>query len=120
MCVTPESSSAVSLFFSSDGLLGLGQQDIFTTVMDDQGNIQEIINLGVPINSNMDDFSFFLNDSGETGFIASNREGGMGDDDIYNSMQNIFSDETELDEIDEEFENFDQVEEDIEDEEFLM
>ncbi|MGH2666259.1 OmpA family protein [Flavobacterium sp.] len=72
-----------NLFFSSDGLLGLGQLDIFTTVLNDEGNIQDIINLGVPVNSNMDDFSFFLNDSGETGFIASNREGGMGDDDIY-------------------------------------
>lgn len=72
-----------NLFFSSDGLQGLGQLDIFTTVMDLDGNIQEIVNLGVPVNSPMDDFSFFLNDSGETGFIASNREGGMGDDDIY-------------------------------------
>ncbi len=72
-----------NLFFSSDGLQGLGQLDIFTTVLDDKGNIQEIINLGVPVNSNMDDFSFFLSDSGETGFISSNREGGMGDDDIY-------------------------------------
>ncbi|WP_300571099.1 OmpA family protein [Flavobacterium sp.] len=72
-----------NLFFSSDGLQGLGQLDIFTTVLDDKGNIQEIINLGMPVNSNMDDFSFFLNDSGETGYIASNREGGVGDDDIY-------------------------------------
>lgn len=72
-----------NLFFSSDGLQGLGQLDIFTTVNDQDGNIQEIINLGVPVNSPMDDFSFFLNESGETGFIASNREGGMGDDDIY-------------------------------------
>lgn len=72
-----------NLFFSSDGLQGLGQLDIFTTVLDMDGNIQEIVNLGVPVNSPMDDFSFFLNDTGETGFIASNREGGMGDDDIY-------------------------------------
>lgn len=72
-----------NLFFSSDGLQGLGQLDIFTTVLDDEGNIQEIINLGVPVNSPMDDFAFFLNDSGETGFISSNREGGKGDDDIY-------------------------------------
>jgi len=72
-----------NLFFSSDGLQGLGQLDIFTSVNDDEGNLLEIINLGVPINSNMDDFSFFLSDSGETGFIASNREGGKGDDDIY-------------------------------------
>ncbi|WP_428225282.1 OmpA family protein [Flavobacterium sp.] len=72
-----------NLFFSSDGLQGLGELDIFTTVLDDEGNIQEIINLGVPVNSNTDDFAFFLNDSGETGFISSNREGGKGDDDIY-------------------------------------
>ncbi|MFC7772861.1 OmpA family protein [Flavobacterium sp. GCM10027622] len=72
-----------NLFFSSDGLQGLGQLDIFTTVNDQEGTIQEIINLGVPVNSPMDDFSFFLNESGETGFISSNREGGIGDDDIY-------------------------------------
>jgi len=72
-----------NLFFSSDGLQGLGQLDIFATVLDEEGKIQEIINLGSPVNSPMDDFSFFLSDSGETGFIASNREGGIGDDDIY-------------------------------------
>ncbi|MCL9810091.1 OmpA family protein [Flavobacterium luminosum] len=72
-----------NLFFSSDGLLGLGELDIFSTILDENGNVSEIINLGVPINSNMDDFSFFMNDNGETGFIASNREGGKGDDDIY-------------------------------------
>jgi outer membrane protein OmpA-like peptidoglycan-associated protein/tetratricopeptide (TPR) repeat protein len=72
-----------NLFFSSDGLQGIGQLDIFTTVLDDKNEIQEIINLGVPINSNLDDFSFFLNENGENGFISSNREGGKGDDDIY-------------------------------------
>lgn len=72
-----------NLFFSSDGLQGLGQLDIFTTVLDEEGNIQDVVNLGIPVNSPMDDFSFFLNDSGENGFISSNREGGVGDDDIY-------------------------------------
>jgi outer membrane protein OmpA-like peptidoglycan-associated protein len=72
-----------NLFFSSDGLPGIGQLDIFTTVLDDKNNIQEIINLGVPINSNLDDFSFFLNENGENGYISSNRTGGKGDDDIY-------------------------------------
>ncbi len=33
----------------------------------------------------------------------------MSDDDVYNAMQNIFSDEIGLEEVDEEFENFDQV-----------
>ena len=43
----------------------------------------------------------------------------MSDDDVYNAMQNIFSDEIGLEEVDEEFENFDQVD-DIEDDVLLM
>ena len=46
----------------------------------------------------------------ELKFAAQN----MSDDDVYNAMQNIFSDEIGLEEVDEEFENFDQVD-DIED-----
>ena len=71
------------LFFSSDGHLGLGLLDIFGTVSDNNNNIVSILNLGVPVNSNKDDFSFFMNDDGLTGYIASNRDGGVGDDDIY-------------------------------------
>ncbi|WP_100611757.1 OmpA family protein [Confluentibacter lentus] len=70
------------LFFSSDGHVGLGLLDIFGTVSDNN-NIVNVLNLGVPVNSNKDDFSFFMNDDGLTGYIASNRDGGVGDDDIY-------------------------------------
>lgn len=70
------------LFFSSDGHLGLGLLDIFATVSDNN-TIVSILNLGVPVNSNKDDFSFFMNEDGLTGYMASNREGGIGDDDIY-------------------------------------
>src|SRR5205807_9754545 len=55
----------------------------------------------------------------ELKFAAQN----MSDDDIYNSMQNVLSDEFELNEIEEEFEIFDDVEdsedEDIEDEDIV-
>ncbi|MFD2725627.1 OmpA family protein [Hyunsoonleella rubra] len=71
------------LFFSSDGHLGLGLLDIFATVYDENNLLSSVVNLGLPINSNKDDFSFFMNDDGLTGYMASNREGGMGDDDIY-------------------------------------
>ncbi|MEP5341107.1 MAG: OmpA family protein [Algibacter sp.] len=71
------------LFFSSDGHLGLGLLDIFGTVSDSNNTIVSILNLGVPVNSNKDDFSFFMNDDGLSGYIASNRDGGVGDDDIY-------------------------------------
>ncbi len=71
------------LFFSSDGHLGLGLLDIFATVNDENGTLNDVVNLGIPVNSSKDDFSFFMNDDGITGYIASNRDGGLGDDDIY-------------------------------------
>ncbi|MFI1773629.1 OmpA family protein [Thalassobellus citreus] len=73
------------LFFSSDGHTGLGLLDIFGTIKDenDTEKFVDVINLGVPVNSNKDDFSFTMNTNGITGYFASNRTGGRGSDDIY-------------------------------------
>jgi outer membrane protein OmpA-like peptidoglycan-associated protein/tetratricopeptide (TPR) repeat protein len=72
-----------ALFFSSDGHPGLGLLDVFGTVSDANSNIVSVLNLGVPVNSRKDDFSFFMNDNGLSGYFASNRDGGVGSDDIY-------------------------------------
>lgn len=72
-----------TLFFSSDGHIGLGLQDIFATIVNDSNEIVDVINLGDPINSSKDDFSFTMSANGTSGYFASNRAGGMGDDDIY-------------------------------------
>ncbi|GGZ70690.1 OmpA family protein [Algibacter mikhailovii] len=72
------------LFFSSDGHTGLGLLDIFATIKgEDEQTIVDVINLGVPVNSNNDDFAFTMNPDGITGYFASNRKGGKGSDDIY-------------------------------------
>ncbi|MDP5158660.1 MAG: OmpA family protein [Flaviramulus sp.] len=72
------------LFFSSDGHTGLGLLDIFATIKnEDDDTIADVINLGTPVNSNEDDFSFSMNTDGITGYFASNRRGGRGSDDIY-------------------------------------
>lgn len=72
------------LFFSSDGHTGLGLLDIFATIKgEDEESIVDVINLGVPVNSNKDDFAFSMNANGITGYFASNRQGGRGSDDIY-------------------------------------
>ncbi|SFZ91467.1 WD40-like Beta Propeller Repeat [Flaviramulus basaltis] len=73
------------LFFSSDGHTGLGLLDIFATIKgeEDEESIVDVINLGTPVNSNADDFSFSMNPNGITGYFASNRQGGRGSDDIY-------------------------------------
>jgi len=71
------------LFFSSDGHVGFGQMDIFSSIKDASGNYVDVINLGSPINSSADDFGFYVEDNGAQGYISSNRKGGKGGDDIY-------------------------------------
>ncbi len=80
---TPFINNEGILFFSSDGHLGLGLLDIFGTVADDTNTITDVVNLGVPVNSEKDDFCFTMNKDGVTGYFSSNRRGGRGDDDIY-------------------------------------
>lgn len=72
-----------TLFFSSDGHVGFGLLDIFATIEDENNSVVNILNLGEPINSLNDDFSYYLSEEGFDGYISSNREGGIGDDDIY-------------------------------------
>ncbi|MBT8316451.1 MAG: OmpA family protein [Lutibacter sp.] len=72
-----------TLFFSSDGHVGFGLLDVFATISDENNSIVNILNLGEPINSSKDDFSYYLSKEGFDGYISSNREGGVGDDDIY-------------------------------------
>jgi len=77
----PFMSSEGILYIASDGHPGLGGLDVFATA----GN--EIENLGEPINSSYDDFTFVVNDSTRVGYFASNRKQGMGSDDIYKFLK---------------------------------
>jgi outer membrane protein OmpA-like peptidoglycan-associated protein len=71
------------LYFSSNGHVGLGGLDVFEVPIDEENGFQEVKNVGQPINSNKDDFSYIVNEETQKGFFASNRRGGKGDDDIY-------------------------------------
>ena len=71
------------LFFASDGHVGIGGLDIYEVAIDEEGKFLDVVNMGIPINSNKDDFSYIANKGSVKGFFASNREGGKGDDDIY-------------------------------------
>jgi outer membrane protein OmpA-like peptidoglycan-associated protein len=68
------------LFFASDGHKGLGGLDIFM-VKRDAYSQPVLTNLGAPFNSNMDDCFFIMGK--ELGYLSSNREGGLGNFDIY-------------------------------------
>lgn len=78
----PYISSNNTLYFSSNGHLGLGGMDVFFTKEID-GKMAPIRNVGIPVNSNADDFAFSINEETEEGFVSSNREGGKGSDDVY-------------------------------------
>lgn len=71
------------LFFSSNGHTGLGGLDIYEVSLSEEDGFKDVRNLGKPINSNKDDFSYIIDAEMETGFFASNRDGGKGRDDIY-------------------------------------
>ncbi len=73
-----------NLFFSSDGHPGLGGLDIFVTRAGKEKNKFNVPqNIGSPINSNKDDFSLIFDNEQNEGYFSSNRDGGVGDDDIY-------------------------------------
>ena len=78
------------LFFSSDRSVGLGELDVFRAVIRG-GEVVKVENLGAPINSNKDDFGFYLEDIGVfQGYVSSNRDGGKGGDDIYFFKKSVF------------------------------
>lgn len=71
-----------TLYFSSNGHGTLGGLDILISYKDD-GKFKKGVNFGGPLNSRFDDFSLVADSIGRVGYIASNRPGGMGLDDIY-------------------------------------
>ncbi|WP_298548802.1 OmpA family protein [uncultured Aquimarina sp.] len=82
----PYISDSGRLYFASDGHVGLGGLDIFVAVPDVIGFSQPF-NVGKPVNSSEDDFSFVLNEDTRLGYFSSNRYGGKGNDDIYSFNQ---------------------------------
>lgn len=75
------------LFFSSNGHLGLGGLDVYAASLNKAFEAVKVENLGAPVNSKNDDFSFVNNDEQTAGYFASNRSGGSGKDDIYSLKQ---------------------------------
>lgn len=67
-----------TLFYSSNGLPGNGNLDIYYLK-----NNNVPVNLGEPFNSDKDDFGFIIDLDMKNGYFTSGRNGGAGNDDIY-------------------------------------
>ncbi|WP_103863720.1 OmpA family protein [Aquimarina sp. I32.4] len=77
-----------TLYFSSDGHMGLGGLDVFVTSLNPQTKQEKkVINVGRPINGAKDDFAFIINHGSKRGYFSSNRLGGKGSDDVYGFIE---------------------------------
>lgn len=77
--------SSGTLYFASNGHLGIGGFDIFFCDWE-EGSWAEAVNLKSPVNSTGDDFAIVLDEEKQFGYFTSNRVGGKGEDDIYSAI----------------------------------
>lgn len=70
------------LYFSSNAHEGIGGLDVFESkIKEDVAG--KVYNMGMPVNSQHDDFAYNLNTDGKKGFLSSNRKNGGMNDDIF-------------------------------------
>lgn len=75
-------SDSQTLYFSSDGHLGIGGYDIFFSKFRDD-DWTTPVNIGYPINTKNNDLGFVVNTQGTKAYFASNKLNGKGGWDIY-------------------------------------
>lgn len=78
-----------TLFFSSTGHTSMGGYDIFKVKQDENGNWENVVNLGYPVNTPMDDYNFRISKNERYGYISAIRDNGLGD---YDNYRLIFND----------------------------
>lgn len=83
----PYVTSENEIYFASDGHPGLGGLDVFVGQINNDGSVSDIQNLGADINSPKDDFAYIINPDTRTGYFSSNKDGGIGSDDIYKFLE---------------------------------
>ena len=72
-----------TLYFTSTGLLGYGEEDLFVVRKGDDGKWGKPLNLGYPINTISHEGTLFIAADGKTAYYASDRSEGKGGLDIY-------------------------------------
>lgn len=68
-------SDSYTLYFASDGHLGVGGFDIFYAKLNQNGEFDEPKNIGYPINTKEDEHGFIVSTDGNYGYFSSNMDG---------------------------------------------
>lgn len=83
------SADGKTLFFSSDRPGGEGGLDLWRIALDETGNVQgEAVNLGRPVNSELDEVSPFFHEVSSVLFFSSNGHNSIGGLDVYKASYN--------------------------------
>jgi outer membrane protein OmpA-like peptidoglycan-associated protein/tetratricopeptide (TPR) repeat protein len=72
-----------TLYFSSNGHLGMGQQDLFYTRKDSSGNWGKPVNLGYPINTFEEEVTLIINPKGDKAYYSSMKKPSLGGLDLF-------------------------------------
>lgn len=75
-----------TLYFTSNGHPGFGGNDIYLSRKGPDGQWTAVVNLGIPINSPSEDASMTVSTGGRKAYFSSNRPGGSGGMDIYETV----------------------------------
>lgn len=76
-------SDSKSLYFSSDGHVGVGGLDIYYCKMNDDGSFTEPKNLGYPINSEKDELGIVVTSDGEVAYFGAQNLNNQRGWDVY-------------------------------------
>ena len=80
-----------TLYFSSDGWRGMGGMDIFVSRKNEEGEWDEPVNLGYPINTSGDEIGFVVNARGNRAYFAADNQQKkeMGKDIFFFNLPNV-------------------------------
>lgn len=76
-------SDSRTLYFASDGLLGVGKSDIYYCRFNDGDSIKEIKNIGFPINTEEDELGIVVTSDGELAYFGAKNFMGNKGWDVY-------------------------------------
>ncbi|MDF2456811.1 MAG: ompA [Cytophagaceae bacterium] len=85
-----------TLYFSSKGHTTMGGYDVFKVTMLGGGGWSKPENLGYPMNTAGNDLYFVLGAEGKVGYYASDKDGGLGKQDLYSVRMPISAKEPQL------------------------